>query len=50
MILAIFLPTYSVFDAINMPTYSVLRFISWRNLDFFTRLRRIINYFDYHLP
>ena len=57
MFLAIILPTYSVFNttnmptysisnAINMPTYSVQRFISWRNLDLFTRLCHIINYFE----
>jgi len=38
--------TYSISNAINMPTYSVRRFISWRNLDIFARLSRLIAYFD----
>ena len=40
------MPTYSIFNAINMSTYSVFRFINWRNLDFFTRLRQLITYFE----
>ena len=40
------IPTYSIFNITNMSTCSVPRFISWRNLDFFARLRRVITYLE----
>ena len=56
-ILSIILPTYSDFTTANIPTYSIFKtinmltcsvpcFISWRNLDFFARLRRVITYLE----